>query len=313
MYNVAPYLAACLDSILAQTFRDFEIVLIDNGSTDGSWEIMEAYAETDARVRLFRHRWNKGAAASYASGLELSRGIYVAFVDADDMVPPEYLAILRKEMVASDADIVAAGYQEFSRTLGDGERQTWAQESAWLGKTVQDRLHAFLPMRLHIAPWSKLYRKTFLDAHHLSFFSSGSIAPDLIFHFECLLVTQRYLVLPQALYHYRQRQDSVDHVQGRMRAEKYARVVPALMNALDTWMQGEPQLAGDEMLCRQASQRMYLFLLLSLQKMAEDCSPLEVCQLLRKAMHETPSRALLDNMTYAAIRIPVTVADFEFD
>ena len=70
VYNVAPYLAVCLDSILAQTFRDFEIVLVEDGSTDGSREIVEAYEAKDARVRLVEHRWNHGVTAAHNLGLE---------------------------------------------------------------------------------------------------------------------------------------------------------------------------------------------------------------------------------------------------
>ena len=144
------------------------------------------------------------------------------------------------------------------------------------------------------------------------FFSPG-IAPDLTFHLECLLVTQRYLVLPQVLYHYRRRQDSVEHVQGIVRAEKYAQGMPALMNALDVWMQAEPQLADSEVFRRQALQRLYLFLLVNLQRITKECSPLEVSRLLQAAMDETPSRPLQEAMTYAAIRIPVTEDALEYE
>ena len=89
VYNVAPYLAACMDSLLAQTFRDFEIVLIEDGSTDDSREIAEAYEAKDARVRLVEHRWNHGVAAAHNLGLEVMRGRYVAFTDSDDLVTPD--------------------------------------------------------------------------------------------------------------------------------------------------------------------------------------------------------------------------------
>ena len=65
VYNVAPYLSACLDSVLAQTFRDFELILVDDGSTDGSREIAKEYEAKDERVRLFLHRWNHGVTAAH--------------------------------------------------------------------------------------------------------------------------------------------------------------------------------------------------------------------------------------------------------
>ena len=299
--------------MLAQTFRDFELLLIDDGSTDGSREIAEAYAAKDARVRLVRHRWNQGTAASYNTGLECSRGAYVAFVDADDLVAPEYLAVLRQASVASGADCVAAGYHVFQERLGDGKRIVWSQEPVWLGATAQDRLHVFLPATcLHIAPWCKLYRKAFLDEHRMAFCSPG-IAPDVLFHVECLAMAEHYLVLPEVLYHYRQRPDSVDHARGHDRAKAYAQAMPVIMNALDVWMRKEHRLTGAPALRRMAAQYLYLFLLMNLQKTAKDCSPLEAARLLQAAMEETPSRALQEAMVYAAVRVPIAKEDTEFE
>ena len=79
VYNVAPYLSACLDSVLAQTFRDFELILVEDGSTDGSREIEEAYAAKDARVRLVKRRWNHGAAPSCIRHLNHSRELAKSF------------------------------------------------------------------------------------------------------------------------------------------------------------------------------------------------------------------------------------------
>ena len=312
VYNVAPYLSACLDSVLGQTFRDFELILVDDGSTDGSGDIAAAYAQEDVRLRVFHHRWNEGLASSLNMGLELSRGKFIAFADADDVVAPEYLEAMHRAAVKFGAEVVAAGFREFHAKPGDGQEVLWTQAPAWLGTTAEDRLHAFLPLRLHIAQWGKLYRRSFLDAHHLAFFSPG-IAADVTFHLECLLVAKKYLVLPQAIYYYRVRQNSLEHVQGDQRAKRYAQAMPALMNALDAWMQGDPQLAKDGTLQRQASQRLYLLLLVNLQRITKECSSLVVSQLLLAAMDETPSYALQEAMTYAAVRIPITAEVLEYE
>ena len=312
VYNVAPYLSACLDSVLAQTFREFELILVDDGSTDGSREIAKEYEAKDERVRLFLHRWNQGLASSLNMGLELSQGTFVAFADADDIVAPKYLESLHHAATTSGADILATGFREFHGQTGDGKEVLCSREPVWLGATMEDRLHAFLPLRIHIAQWGKLYRRSFLDAHCLVLFSPG-IAADVTFHLECLLVTEKYLVLPRALYHYRVRQNSLEHVHGEQRAKRYAQIVPALMNALDAWMQAEPQLKNNEVFRRQALQRLYLFLLVNLQRITKECSPLEVSRLLQAAMDETPSRPLQEAMTYAAIRIPVTEDALEYE
>jgi hypothetical protein len=94
VYNKAPYLRECLDSILAQTFTDFEIIAVDDASTDGSWDILREYAARDRRFRLFRHEPNQGVLAARKHCFEEARGNYMTFVDADDLVAPDMIASL---------------------------------------------------------------------------------------------------------------------------------------------------------------------------------------------------------------------------
>ncbi|HJD96893.1 glycosyltransferase, partial [Mailhella massiliensis] len=88
VYNVEKYLARCLDSVLAQSFSDMEIICVDDGSTDSSPDILRAYAARDARIRLI-HQKNRGIAAARNAGLDAAAGRYVAFVDSDDAVTPD--------------------------------------------------------------------------------------------------------------------------------------------------------------------------------------------------------------------------------
>ena len=110
VYNVASYLPACLDSVLGQTFRDLELILVNDGSTDGSDEICNDYACRDARVTVL-HQENAGPAAARNAALDVARGEYVAFIDSDDVVHRQYLEVLVRHMELSDADIVQAPYQ----------------------------------------------------------------------------------------------------------------------------------------------------------------------------------------------------------
>lgn len=90
VYKVEKYLPACLDSLLAQTYRNFELILVDDGSPDKCWEILQQYAAQDARVRIFRKE-NGGVSSARNFGLEQARGEYIGFVDSDDFVAPQYL------------------------------------------------------------------------------------------------------------------------------------------------------------------------------------------------------------------------------
>ncbi|MDR0535802.1 MAG: glycosyltransferase [Puniceicoccales bacterium] len=110
VYNVECYLRECLDSLLGQTFRDFEVVLVNDGSTDGSLRICEEYCERAPDVfRLFSQK-NGGLSSARNTGLERALGEYVCFVDSDDWVSSDFLAVLHEAALAVAADIVVCGY-----------------------------------------------------------------------------------------------------------------------------------------------------------------------------------------------------------
>ena len=111
VYNVEEYLARCIDSILAQSFTDFELILVDDGSTDSSGVICDEYAEGDSRVHVI-HQVNKGQAAARNCALDLARGEYVSFIDSDDYVHPEMLCFLTGLAETTNADICIYKYLE---------------------------------------------------------------------------------------------------------------------------------------------------------------------------------------------------------
>ena len=115
VYNAATYLPACLDSVLAQTCRDIEVIIVDDGSTDGSGKVCDDYVCRDARVRVI-HRENGGPSAARNEGLALAKGEYVAFVDSDDVVHERYLDVLLTAMEQLHADIVQSPYQIVSES-----------------------------------------------------------------------------------------------------------------------------------------------------------------------------------------------------
>ncbi len=108
VYNVEPYLAGCLDSILSQTYRDLEILLIDDGSTDRGGTICDEYAAKDPRIRVF-HTENRGLSAARNRGLDEAKGEYVGFVDSDDRIDPDMFEYLLEAAERTGADVTECG------------------------------------------------------------------------------------------------------------------------------------------------------------------------------------------------------------
>lgn len=126
VYNVQEYLQRCIDSVLKQTFKDFELILIDDGSKDNSYEIMKKNAELDKRIKVFRHE-NSGPAITRNKGIDLAKGKYIMFIDSDDYIDEDYIENYYK-YASYDYDIVMGGYKKvddnktnFVRKLKNGD------------------------------------------------------------------------------------------------------------------------------------------------------------------------------------------------
>lgn len=199
--NARAQVEACLTSLLTQSLRDLEVIVVDDASTDGSDQIVEAMAAQDPRLRSVRRERSGGAGAARNVGLAMARGEHVAFVDADDECEPEYAERLRVAAVAERADVVVCGY---SHLTPHGVRAThaWgariaARPSPWPPRARSARLAFTNP-----APWNKLFRRAFLEAHALRFQETRS-ANDLAFTFSALALAGKVARVPEPLVRYR--------------------------------------------------------------------------------------------------------------
>lgn len=198
VYNSAIYLEDCVDRILSQLGDGMEVLLVDDGSTDGSGELCDTVAATVSRIRVL-HLPHGGVARARQAGLEAARGEYILYIDADDEVAPTMIADMMHVAVKDDADMVVCDYNELT---SEGKIYRKQQPSALDGKTVLDDM---LTGKLYGALWNKLLRREWLVQSKARFPEQLHMREDLVFLSQCLPTAKRIAYLPKALYGYNRR------------------------------------------------------------------------------------------------------------
>ena len=199
VYNSEQYLRACIDSVLEQSYTDFELLLINDGSTDSSGKICDEYALKDARVKVF-HKKNKGVSSARNLGIHEAEGEWFGFVDSDDVLEENYLTSLVKSSVDSKADFIAQGFKKFGNGI---------EKNMHLGVglfSASDFRTLFQIKKIHNFgfPFSKLFKGEIIKKHQISFPISFSIAEDLAFMLMYLSKIQTIQL--DAVHHYLYRQ-----------------------------------------------------------------------------------------------------------
>lgn len=177
-YNEEQHLRRSIGSILQQTFQDFEVLLIDDLSTDGSYALAAELTASDSRFRLFR---NKAKGLFHARNLALSeaRGEYICFLDADDELLPDYLADLAADSQQCECDLVVQG---FTHVVGDYAIQHSVQSSGLYSLSSQaEPLFASFNVVAMGNVFGKLYRRSIINEHHLSFSPHVLLSEDMYF------------------------------------------------------------------------------------------------------------------------------------
>ena len=205
VYKVEKYLPQCIDSILAQTYKDFELILIDDGSPDNCGKMCDEYAQRDARVRVI-HQKNGGLSAARNAGIDMAKGEYIAFVDSDDYVSEEYLEKLYSCLVCNNADISICGMLSFF----DGKKLDSA-ESIKKDRTVMTGREACLSIykmdgRVPVMAWGKMYKASLFDNIR---YPNGLIHEDDATTPRLFYKAKNVAMFADALYFYRAREDSI--------------------------------------------------------------------------------------------------------
>lgn len=201
VYNVEPYLIECLESIINQTYRDLEIILIDDGSTDRSGDICDEYGKKDERIIVI-HQSNQGSASAKNAGLRKSSGEYLAFVDSDDFLQEDAYEFMVKQLEEYCADIIQGCfrkvYQKFYRDVNKIIEMQILDTSEFLELFTKDWTCGLL--------WDKLYKR---DIFKDIYFKEGHKIDDEFFTYKGVMNSKKILRVPHYIYNYRQRISSV--------------------------------------------------------------------------------------------------------
>lgn len=243
-YNCAHWITDCIESVLAQTFTDWELIVVDDQSSDNSVEIITEYAEKDPRIRLIKAT-HGGLAYVRNIGIDDARGHFITFLDSDDLWLPDTLRILYEALTLNQADMSAAGYMKFQGEDFHAEKKK-CETLALSAPNAPTRVisgqqaveESLYQSGMHSSMSAKLYKMSLFEGIRLT---PGEIYEDLNVFYLIAMRCKRIAVIDLPLYLYRQRVGSILHVFNRQRLdvltvteriEKYIRChTPALIPA----------------------------------------------------------------------------------
>lgn len=211
VYNVEDYLAQCLDSICNQSFKDVEIICVNDGSTDASLDILNQYALKDNRISIIDQH-NQGLAASRNNGLEKAKGDYVYFIDSDDYLELDALQRLHDNIISNDSDMVLFKFQTVDDYHNVHNRGVEFKIDKIFGDVDYDEFtFTYKDVKRHVmnsafSACLKLYKRDFIDG---ASFPVGLNFEDVPVHVKLMLEARRLSFVPESFYNYRSNPDSI--------------------------------------------------------------------------------------------------------
>ncbi len=225
VYNAEKYIDRCIDSILNQSIRDFELILSDDRSTDASFAICNAYAEKHPNVKVISSTENGGVSRARNSGIDISEGKYLLFVDSDDFVSEDYLEVIDKNE-SDDIGLVAFGNYEY--VVSDISQDSNAKTNASLMNTdlsgirpSEEDWRNLISESFFAAPWNKLFRADIVKDNHIRFDEDSVCYEDLMFNLAYCEKIESFKCISIPLYYYRII-GNVNHISKRRWGEMFA-------------------------------------------------------------------------------------------
>lgn len=212
VYNVEPYLDQCLASIVAQTYTDIEVIVVDDGSTDGGGAVCDGWAGKDRRFHVI-HQQNRGLSAARNAGLDIARGEYIQFVDSDDYVDPRFTEALLQAARETGCPCAICGY-ETHRANGTDCTIPTAQPVVLSAHDCMQRMltvRAKDQHRIGHTAWNRIYCRSLFFEHDIRF-PEGRVYEDVWITAPVMHHSEKVALIPDVLYHKNDRNDSITHI-----------------------------------------------------------------------------------------------------
>ena len=250
MYNSAPYVEQCLKNLLSQTMQDFEVIVVDDFSSDNSVEVVNEIApQFEGKLKLIRLKKNSGfPGLPRNTAMGIARGKYITFLDSDDFFTNNALEEMYNVAEEMDAEVVhCEKYLEYHAEENKAYVKTFQRGEVIKERTLEtndfvQRVERFINWRTLWWACNKLFRRDFLVKNNIQF-PNITAWEDLVFSFTCLLRAEKYVRVPAAIYFYRIRNDSLSH-KGRNALEMTSNLIGS-MKALDRAMEKTPSIADN--------------------------------------------------------------------
>lgn len=206
VYQVEKYLPECLDSILNQTYKNIEIIIVDDGSPDRCPLICDKYAEKDSRIRVI-HQNNQGLSSARNTGIQYATGDYIAFIDSDDKIKDTFIEVLLSNLLGTKADVSCCN---FIWSYPEYDKANKIKIMGTLSKNEIIKIYTTdcTPLFLNVV-WNKLYKRDLFYPYGSLQFKKGKLQEDNFFVCDLLDKIQNMVITNISLYYYRQRPNSI--------------------------------------------------------------------------------------------------------
>lgn len=200
IYNVEDFLARCIESILSQTYQNWELILVDDGSNDASPQICDKFAKKNCQIKVI-HKSNQGVSKARNSGLNIARGKYICFIDSDDVIDSCFFETLLP-FIQQEADCIVYGYDR----IHNGKLETFLlpNQEAIIFKDIEKEFFIFnlKYYNLFVPLWNKVYKRSIIEFYKLRNEENISINEDLIFNQKFFHYLKTFSYIDKPLYHY---------------------------------------------------------------------------------------------------------------